>query len=76
MADKKKTNEFEENLRKLEEAAEKLRSGELSLDESLEVYSKSIMYYKFCSEYLNNAIQKIEMYRPETGETEEMEIPG
>ena len=73
MADKKKTNEFEENLRKLEEAAEKLRSGELSLDESLDVYNKSIMYYKFCSEYLKDARQKIEIYRPETGEIEEME---
>ena len=73
MADKKQTKEFEENLGKLEECAEKLRSGELSLDESLEVYNKSITYYNFCSDYLKNARQKIEIYRPETGTVEDME---
>lgn len=74
MADRKKTAEFEDNLRKLEEASEMLRSGELSLDESLEIYNKSIMYYKLCSEYLKDARQKIEIYRPETGTVEEMNV--
>ena len=61
---------FEELLAKLEECAEVLRSGSAPLDESIEVYDKSIMYYKLCKEKLDSAKQKIEIYRPETGETE------
>ena len=74
MADKH-TGEFEENLRRLEECAEKLRSGELTLEESLEVYNNSITYYTFCTEYLKNARQKIEICRPESGAVEELETP-
>ena len=63
MAEKNKIV-FEDSLKRLEEAAERLRSGELSLDESLEVYNKSITYYNECAEYLKNAQQKIEIFRP------------
>ncbi len=61
---------FEESLAKLEEAAAVLKRGDANLEESVEVYEKSILYYKRCEEILKNAKQKIELYRPETGETE------
>ena len=59
---------FEEALEKLEETADILRSGEASLEESVDAYNKSIEYYKLCMDILKDAKQKIEMFRPETGE--------
>ncbi len=68
--DNEKELSFEEALAALEKAAAVLKSGEVSLEESVEVYEKSILYYNRCSEILENARQKIEIYRPDTGETE------
>ena len=64
---------FEEALAKLEEAAETLKRSDISLEESVKVYENSIMYYNRCSEILKSAKQKIELYRPETGQTEEFD---
>ena len=61
---------FEEAFKALEESAEKLRSGSLGLEESMEVYDNSIMYYNICSDILSNAKQKISVCSP-NGETEE-----
>ena len=61
---------FEAALAKLEESAQALKSGNLSLEESVKVYEESIKYYDFCSDFLKNARQKIEIYRPETGKSE------
>ncbi len=69
-AEKLENMSFEEALAKLEEAAEILKNGDASLDKSVEVYDKSIMYYNRCREILEQAKQKIEIYRPESGETE------
>ncbi len=65
---KKKELSFEEALEKLEEAAQLLRSGDASLEKSVEIYNQSIEYYKQCLDILHNAKQKIEMLKPETGE--------
>lgn len=65
---KAKKMTFEEALEKLEQTADLLRSGEASLEESVEAYNKSIEYYKICSQILEDAKQKIEMFNPETGE--------
>lgn len=65
---KAKNLTFEEALEKLEESADILRSGEASLEESVEAYNKSVEYYKQCMDILKSAKQKIEMFRPETGE--------
>ncbi len=65
---------FEEALKELSECAEKLKSGKLSLDESIDVYNKSIMYYNRCKEILDGVQQKIELYRPESGQTEAFDI--
>ena len=62
---------FEEAFSALEEAAEKLRSGKLGLEESIDVYDKSIMYYNICRTILEEARQKIVMFDPESGEEKE-----
>ncbi len=64
---------FEEALEALETAADKLRSGRLSLEESVLVYDNSILLYNHCKDILDKAKQKIEIYRPEEGTTEEFE---
>lgn len=64
---------FEEALAALEEKAEALRSGRLSLEESVEVYDNSILLYNRCKQILDQAKQKIEIYRPQEGTTEEFE---
>ncbi len=61
---------FEEALDKLEEAAELLKSGNADLETSVKVYEKSILYYNRCMEILQEARQKIALYKPQTGETE------
>ncbi|MCQ2552394.1 MAG: exodeoxyribonuclease VII small subunit [Clostridia bacterium] len=67
---KEKTLSFEEALEKLEESAELLRNGDASLEESVDVYNKSVEYYKQCKDILKDAHQKIEIYNPETNEVE------
>ena len=64
---------FEEALAALEETAESLRSGRLSLEESVEVYDNSILLYNRCKEILDKAKQKIEIYKPQEGTTEAFE---
>ena len=64
---------FEEALAALEETAESLRSGSLGLEESVEVYDKSILLYNRCKAILDKAKQKIEIYRPQDGTTEAFE---
>ena len=64
---------FEEALAALEETAESLRSGSLGLEESVEVYDKSILLYNRCKAILDSAKQKIEIYRPQDGTTEAFE---
>ena len=63
---------FEEAMGKLEENAQALKSGILSIEDSVRIYEESIEYYNFCSDFLKNARQKIEVYRPETGEVEKL----
>jgi exodeoxyribonuclease VII small subunit len=67
------TMKFEEALAAMEQRAEDMRSGRLSLEDSVEVYDKSILLYKRCREILDNAKQKIEIYRPQEGTTEDFE---
>ena len=64
---------FEEALQALEEKAESLRGGSLSLEESVEVYDNSILLYNHCRQILDKAKQKIEIYRPQDGTTEAFE---
>jgi len=68
---KKTKNLFEESLEKLEKCAEELREGNASLEESVELYNKSLVYYKQCQDILSEAKQKIEMVDPKSGKVVE-----
>ena len=54
----KKTDSFENNLKKLEEIVEKLESGEVDLENSVKLYEKGIELKKICEEKLKKLILK------------------
>lgn len=51
---------FEEAIQKLENLVEEMESGGLSLEESLDKFSKGVELIKLCHNKLNNAENKIE----------------
>lgn len=52
---------FEASLKKLEDAVNRLESGELSLDESLKVFEEGVRHASLCSRKLNEAQKKVEL---------------
>ncbi len=59
MAEEKLT--FEQSLKKLEEASEKLKSQETSLEDAIKNYEEGLKAYKECSIILEEAQQKVEV---------------
>ena len=53
-------NNFEETLKKLEEASARLKSDNISLEDAISSYEEGIRYYRECSDILEKANQKIE----------------
>lgn len=51
---------FEENLAKLNEMSEKIRAGNLTLEESLQCYKDGMQSYKECMDMLNQSKLEIE----------------
>jgi len=64
---------IEELLDTLEKNADELRSGELSVDESVKLYEESLKLYDKASKILNETKQKIEIYDPQKDITEEFD---
>jgi len=62
---------IEELIEKLEKNADRLRSGDISMDESIKVFEESKELYEKASSILKETKQKIEIYDPIKGETEE-----
>lgn len=62
MADKKTKapEKFEEAFERLEEIVAKLESGEVALEESLDLYTEGMTLVKFCNQKLTVARDKIE----------------
>ncbi|MBQ2672143.1 MAG: exodeoxyribonuclease VII small subunit [Clostridia bacterium] len=56
---RKTKNDFETNLKTLEEIVEKLESGEETLENSLVLYEKGMDISNVCKEMLEKAEQKI-----------------
>jgi exodeoxyribonuclease VII small subunit len=52
---------FELSLKKLEEAVNRLESGDLSLDDSLRVFEEGVKHASICSRKLNEAQKKVEL---------------
>ena len=49
---------YEQALKELEKTVEKLENGEVSLDDSMELFEKGIQLADFCNSKLNVAQQK------------------
>ncbi len=60
MNNNKEDIEFEKALSQLEEIVEKLESGELSLEESLNNFSEGVKLINYCRNELNKAEEKVE----------------
>lgn len=73
-----KKQSFETNLKELEGVVKALESGEISLDEMLELYEKGIRLTKECTDALDSAEQKITvlMKNRESGEMTEKPFGG
>lgn len=68
----KKENNFEEDIKKLEEIANELENGNLDLDEAVSKFEEGMKLSKKCSETLENAEKKITMLiKHSNGEIEE-----
>ena len=52
--------DFEKKLKKIEDIAEKMEAGELSLEESLGSYEEAMKVIKECEEYIESAKLRIE----------------
>ena len=51
---KEKENNFESNLKKLEEIVEKLESGSIGLEESVKLYEEGMKIKKICDKKLKD----------------------
>lgn len=51
--------DFEKSLKELEKIASSLENEQITLDESIALFEKGVKLSKECSEYLENAKQKI-----------------
>lgn len=68
---------FEKNLKKLEEVVRTLESGNVTLDEMLTLFEKGVTLTKSCTNQLDKAEQKINiLVKGENGEMTEKEFEG
>lgn len=68
---------FEKNLKELEEVVRALEGGNVTLDEMLELFEKGITLTKSCTSQLDKAEQKINiLVKNENGEMTEKEFEG
>ncbi len=58
---KRKSDQFEEALKKLQEIVEKLEKGDLPLEEAMESFSDGIRLAQLCHRKLEEAENKVQM---------------
>lgn len=68
---KEKEIDFEDAIKRLEEIANELEKGELSLDESMKKFEEGIHLSKKCNEILRKAEKKISILIEQEGELTE-----
>lgn len=61
------TTSFEQSLEELESLVEKLERGQLTLDESLELFERGMKLARICNKKLSTAERKIEILIEENG---------
>ena len=62
-AKKSKFKDFESSLKRLEEIAEKLESGETKLEESIDLYTEGIEIAGICTKQLAEAEKKVKILK-------------
>ena len=63
-------NDFEFNLKNLEQMVKKLEAGDVPLDQAINDFEKSVALYKECKSYLDKAEKKIMLLNDELKESE------
>lgn len=58
---------FEEAFERLEEIVKNLEKGDLTLEESLQVFEEGIRLYRFCAGKLDEAERKVEILLKDEG---------
>jgi exodeoxyribonuclease VII small subunit len=58
---KKKSDQFEEALKRLQDLVEKLEKGDLPLEEAMECFSEGIRTAQFCHKKLEEAENKVQL---------------
>lgn len=68
---------FEQSIKELEEIASKLEAGDVTLDESLELFEQGIKLSKSCQKMLDTAEKKVSVLMAnEDGEMEKQNFDG
>lgn len=65
---------YEEAVNELQNIVNKLGAGNVSLDESLKLYTRGIELSKLCDEKLKEIEQKFSVIDPASGEEKESEV--
>lgn len=71
MARKKAAPDFEQSLADLQQLVERLESGELSLEDSLNCFEQGIRLTRECQSSLSQAEQKVRILLERDGELQE-----
>lgn len=58
---KKKSDQFEDALKRLQEVVEKLERGDLPLEDAMECFSEGIRLAQFCHKKLEEAENKVQI---------------
>lgn len=61
---------FEQAINELEKIVGRLESGDIPLEEALDIYQKGMQYSKFCHDRLKNAEDQLTKVLTDTGEEE------
>lgn len=69
MAKKKNDFNFEDSMNNLEKIVEKMESGDLSLEESLQHFEEGIALTRHCQKALDEAEQKVKILMEKDGKT-------
>lgn len=74
MSAKKQYKDFESALKRLEEITELMESGNVSLEESIDLYTEGLEIAKYCNKKLSEAEKKIKIIKEKGGLMVEQEF--
>ena len=60
---------YEEAVQRLEEVVKQLETGDVALQESMELFEEGVALAKFCGKKLDEAEAKIQLLVPKDGDT-------